>query len=130
MFLPAMSHNRLLLLCAAAATVAPAGSFTDKGVGKLCPKGTYTTSLSNASVCTPCSTGITTSTEGSSSVAECSYALPGYKKTGSNAASLCPVHTYTMMQNPTQAPAHLARSSKYSLGMTVSTRVHHHAVQA
>jgi len=115
------AHNCLAALQAVciAAAVAPAGSFIDKGVGKLCVKGTYTTSLSNASVCTPCSTGITTSTDGSTSAANCSYALPGYKKMGSNLASLCPLHTYSANESDSGSCTPCPHSESYSMAAVV-----------
>eukprot|EP00775_Hariotina_reticulata_P003536 gene3536-3805_t len=80
-------------------TVAPAGSYLDKGTGKKCPKGTYTTGLNQLSVCNPCGDGVTTAAEGSTSVDACDRAVPGYKYTGSNTAEKCDLDTF----NPTES---------------------------
>lgn len=85
------------LLCAA---VAPAGSYLDKGVGKKCPKGTYTEGLNTLSVCNACATGVTTAGEGSTSRTDCNRAIKGYKYTGldavtgSGTAAKCDINTY------------------------------------
>lgn len=76
------------------ACVAPAGSYLDKGTGKKCPKGTYTTDLNRAGVCTPCNEGVTTAAEGSTSAAACDRAIAGYFYNGTGTAEVCPINTY------------------------------------
>jgi hypothetical protein len=79
--------------------VAPAGSYLDKGVGKKCPKGTYTDGLNTKAVCDACANGVTTAGEGSTSVAACDRAIKGYKYTGANTADKCDLHTYSDAEN-------------------------------
>lgn len=79
--------------------MAPAGSYYDKGTGKKCPKGTYTTDLNQLAVCIPCGDGVTTASEGSTSVAACDRALPGYKYTAANTAEKCDLNTYNAAEN-------------------------------
>jgi len=79
--------------------VAPAGSYYDKGTGKKCPKGTYTDALNQAAVCTPCGDGVTTASEGSTSVSACDRALPGYKYTADNTAEKCDLHTFNAAES-------------------------------
>lgn len=77
--------------------VAPPGSYYDRGIGRLCPQGTYSdiySGVSNTTYCTPCATGVTTPTEGSNSSGACSLAQPGYYMSGEGQADLCPVNTY------------------------------------
>eukprot|EP00775_Hariotina_reticulata_P003324 gene3324-3601_t len=74
--------------------VAPAGSYLDRGIGKLCPKGTYTDTLNSLNLCTPCGTGVTTAAEGSTAVSACDRAIKGYKYTGSNTAAPCELNFY------------------------------------
>jgi len=81
--------------------VAPGGSYLDKGTGKKCPKGTYTTGLNTKSVCDPCNTGVTTAGEGSTSVAACDRAILGYKLTAPNTAVKCEVNTYNDVEGST-----------------------------
>ena len=76
------------------ACLAPAGSYLDKGTGKKCPKGTYTTDLNRAGVCTPCNEGVTTAAEGSTSAAACDRAIAGYFYNGTGTAVECPINTY------------------------------------
>lgn len=76
------------------ACVAPAGSYLDKGVGKKCPKGTFTTGLNTQAACTPCNTGVTTAAEGSSSAAACDRAIQGYSYNGDGTASECAANFY------------------------------------
>eukprot|EP00775_Hariotina_reticulata_P003830 gene3830-4087_t len=83
--------------------VAVAGSYLDKGIGKLCPKGTYTDSLNSASACTPCNPGVTTAAEGSTSEAACNHAIKGYKYTGSNTAEKCDMNSYNDADNSNNA---------------------------
>ncbi|KAF6261334.1 hypothetical protein COO60DRAFT_1699888 [Scenedesmus sp. NREL 46B-D3] len=80
----------------ASACVAPAGSYLDKGIGKLCPRGTYSTGLNTSPFCIPCAAGITTEHEGSSSAADCILAARGYHIDPVNAtlAMPCPRDTY------------------------------------
>jgi hypothetical protein len=68
----------------------------DKGIGKLCQKGTYSTGLNNATNCIPCPNRITTATEGSTSKDACSLALKGYFISSSDplTAAKCPLDTY------------------------------------
>lgn len=73
--------------------MAPAGSYLDKGIGKLCQKGTYSIALNSDATCTPCPIGITTAGEGSDSAADCNLAMKGYFL-NNGAAELCPVDTY------------------------------------
>uniref|UniRef100_A0A383V609 Tyrosine-protein kinase ephrin type A/B receptor-like domain-containing protein n=1 Tax=Tetradesmus obliquus TaxID=3088 RepID=A0A383V609_TETOB len=75
---------------------APAGSYMDKGIGKLCQRGTYSTDLNTNANCVPCPTGITTELEGSTSAAACSLALKGnyINPLNSNEALACPRDTY------------------------------------
>lgn len=78
--------------------MAPAGSYMDKGVGKLCQKGTYSTELNNNPYCIPCPTGITTAGEGSNSSDACSLAIQGYHLDFSDPLNTeaypCPLDTY------------------------------------
>lgn len=74
--------------------VAPAGSYMDKGIGKLCPKGTYSTDLNSLPACTACNLGVTTAAEGSTSPNQCILAKPGFYMINTTAAALCPVNTY------------------------------------
>ncbi|WIA14315.1 hypothetical protein OEZ85_002847 [Tetradesmus obliquus] len=75
---------------------APAGSYMDKGIGKLCQKGTYSTALNTNANCIPCPDGITTAAEGSTAAAACSLALKGYyiDSINSTNAIKCPLDTY------------------------------------
>jgi hypothetical protein len=75
---------------------APAGSYVDKVIGKLCQKGTYSTALNSDSTCQTCPPGITTASEGSTTAEACSLAMKGYYINPSNAneAIVCPVNTY------------------------------------
>jgi hypothetical protein len=79
-----------------ASAVAPAGSYLDKGIGKLCQKGTYSTGLNSNTNCIPCPDGITTAAEGSTTADTCSLALKGYYINPSNAAEAikCPLDTF------------------------------------
>ena len=91
------AHLLLLLhLLIVAAAVAPAGSYLDKGIGKLCQKGTYSTDLNANANCVPCPDGITTAAEGSTTAAACSLALKGYyiDSANSTVAIKCPLDTY------------------------------------
>eukprot|EP00775_Hariotina_reticulata_P006225 gene6225-6462_t len=83
--------------------LARAGSYLDKGVGKLCPKGTYTDSLNSAIACTPCNPGVTTAAEGSTSEAACDRAIKGYKYTNPNTAEKCDLNTYNDADNSNNA---------------------------
>jgi hypothetical protein len=76
--------------------VAPAGSYLDKGIGKLCQKGTYSTGLNSNTNCIPCPDGITTAVEGSTTADACSLAVKGYYISPTNAAEAikCPLDTY------------------------------------
>jgi hypothetical protein len=68
----------------------------DKGIGKLCQRGTYSTALNSATTCTVCPTGITTANEGSTSAADCALALKGFYINPLNSAEAikCPKDTY------------------------------------
>jgi hypothetical protein len=68
----------------------------DKGIGKLCQKGTYSTALNSNPNCTPCPDGITTANEGSTAATDCSLALKGYYIDANDAtkAVKCPLDTY------------------------------------
>lgn len=79
--------------------VAPPGSYYDRGMGRLCQRGTYSanyTGAEDAGACEPCSTGVTTEFEGSNSSTACSLAKRGYFMFDVEAglAQLCPVNTY------------------------------------
>lgn len=76
--------------------VAPAGSYLDRGIGKLCPRGTYSTDLNTSPFCVPCAAGITTENEGSTSAANCTLAARGYYIDPNDAtlAVQCPRDTY------------------------------------
>jgi hypothetical protein len=76
--------------------VAPAGSYVDKGIGKVCQRGTYSTALNSDTNCQTCPDGITTADEGSTSAAACSLAMKGFYINPSNASDAipCPLHTY------------------------------------
>lgn len=76
--------------------VAPAGSYLDRGIGKLCPRGTYSTDLNTSPFCVPCAAGITTENEGSTSAANCTLAARGYYINPNDAtlAVQCPRDTY------------------------------------
>jgi hypothetical protein len=76
--------------------VAPAGSYLDKGIGKLCPRGTYSTDLNTSPFCVPCAAGITTVNEGSSSAADCTLAARGYyiDQNDATLAVPCPRDSY------------------------------------
>jgi hypothetical protein len=72
--------------------MAPPGSFFDKSVGKLCPRGTYMDRYNYELMCTPCPKGLTTPKTGSTSIYQCSMAKPGFMLTqqavdGSQAAT-------------------------------------------
>jgi hypothetical protein len=90
------AHLLLLHMLLLPAAEAPAGSYLDKGIGKLCQKGTYSTDLNDNPNCTPCPDGITTANEGSDSAADCTLALKGYyiDPTNSTNAIKCPLDTY------------------------------------
>jgi hypothetical protein len=79
-----------------ACAVAPAGSYLDKGIGKLCQKGTYSTGLNSNTNCVPCPDGSTTAAEGSTTADACSLAVKGYYISPTNAAEAikCPLDTY------------------------------------
>lgn len=80
--------------------VAPAGSYLNRGVGTACPKGTFTTDLNRALVCTPCPDGLTTASEGSSSPSACSLAMKGFSMNADGvSASPCPVNTFSDAEN-------------------------------
>jgi hypothetical protein len=81
--------------CSACA-VAPAGSYLDKGIGKLCQKGTYSTGLNSITNCIPCPDGITTAAEGSTTADAYSLAVKGYYINPANSAEAikCPLDTY------------------------------------
>ncbi|KAF6264065.1 hypothetical protein COO60DRAFT_1663488 [Scenedesmus sp. NREL 46B-D3] len=81
---------------AASLCLAPAGSYLDKGIGKLCQRGTYSTALSSSNNCVPCPDGITTAGEGSTTAGACSLALKGYyiDPDNSTLAIECPLDTY------------------------------------
>ncbi len=80
----------------AADCVAPAGSYLDKGIGKLCQRGTYSTALNSASSCTPCPDGITTEAEGSDNSNLCILAAKGHYINPANASEAleCDYNTY------------------------------------
>eukprot|EP00775_Hariotina_reticulata_P013894 gene13894-14013_t len=73
---------------------APAGSYMDKGTGKACTQGTYSTDLNKDPACTPCNEGVTTAFENSKRAADCALVLPGYYISAPQTASRCPLHTY------------------------------------
>jgi hypothetical protein len=77
----------------------------DKGIGKLCQKGTYSTELNSQPNCTPCPAGLTTATEGSTSAAACALALKGYyiDPTDATKAIKCPLDTYQAEEAPVTA---------------------------
>jgi hypothetical protein len=68
----------------------------DKGIGKLCQKGTYSTALNSNPNCMPCPNGITTAGEGSTTASACTLALKGYyiDANDSTKAIKCPLDTY------------------------------------
>lgn len=80
--------------------MAPAGSYNDKGVGKKCQKGTYTTDFNSASFCTACPDFITTAAEGSTTAASCDRAVKGYYMLDATTASACPLNTYSDAETP------------------------------
>jgi hypothetical protein len=82
---------------------APAGSKKDKGIGKLCKKGTYTTDINSNSTCEACPDGVTTAEEGSTSPDECTLAQKGYYINPDNAleALECPADTYQDQESST-----------------------------
>ncbi|WIA42283.1 hypothetical protein OEZ86_008297 [Tetradesmus obliquus] len=86
----------------AAGCVAPAGSYLDKGIGKLCQRGTYSTALNSASSCTPCPDGITTANEGSDNSNLCTLAAKGHYINPANASEAleCDYHTYQDQEAP------------------------------
>jgi hypothetical protein len=75
---------------------APAGSYLDKGIGKVCQRGTYSTALNTNNNCVPCPDGITTVNEGSDSADLCALALKGYyiNATDPTQAIKCPLNFY------------------------------------
>lgn len=83
--------------------MAPAGSYVDKGIGKLCPKGTYSTGLNSAPACTACPTGITTDSEGRTSPGDCKFAMRGFYMVNATAAEPCPVNTFNDDSSPLTA---------------------------
>jgi hypothetical protein len=68
----------------------------DKGIGKKCQKGTYSTDLNSDPTCQTCPPGITTAEEGSTTAEACSLAMKGFYINPSNTseAIACPVNTY------------------------------------
>jgi hypothetical protein len=92
----ASTNLRPLLCFPSASTVAPAGSYMDKGVGKVCQRGTYSTALNSATTCETCPPGITTADEGSTSADACNLAMKGFYINPSNAseAIACPLDHY------------------------------------
>jgi hypothetical protein len=91
-----VTHPTAACLLPSASAVAPAGSYLDKGIGKLCQKGTYSTGLNSNTNCIPCPDGITTAAEGSTTAAACSLAVKGYyiNPTNNTEAIKCPLNTY------------------------------------
>jgi hypothetical protein len=79
-----------------ASAEAPAGSKKDKGIGKLCKKGTFSTELNSNSTCEPCPEGVTTADEGSTSADDCGLAQKGFYINPDNAAEAlaCPLDTF------------------------------------
>uniref|UniRef100_A0A383VRV3 Tyrosine-protein kinase ephrin type A/B receptor-like domain-containing protein n=1 Tax=Tetradesmus obliquus TaxID=3088 RepID=A0A383VRV3_TETOB len=80
----------------ASACQAPAGSKKDKGIGKLCKRGTYTTEVNSNTTCASCPEGITTADEGSTSPDDCALAQKGYYINPNDATEAleCPQDTY------------------------------------
>lgn len=74
--------------------VAPPGSYNDKGVGKKCQKGTFTTDYNSAAFCTACPDGVTTTGEGTSLASECKLAIKGFYMVNETNAEPCDYHTY------------------------------------
>eukprot|EP00775_Hariotina_reticulata_P012640 gene12640-12769_t len=81
--------------------VAPPGWYISSGVGKMCPKGTYTTDYNQAAFCTACPTAVTTATEGSNTSTACARAIRGFyfNATDGNAVP-CPYASYQDVENP------------------------------
>ena len=55
------------------------GYYFDKLTAKPCPRGTYKDVLSMATSCSRCPVGLTTAVSASTSIMNCTQALPGYK---------------------------------------------------
>lgn len=76
--------------------VAPAGSYMDRGIGKLCPKGTFNQNPNSNASCSACPPGITTAAaEGNRSPFDCKQAVQGYYMVDATTAAPCPVDTYS-----------------------------------
>jgi hypothetical protein len=74
--------------------VAPPGSYIDRGAGKQCQKGTYSSDFTNATSCVPCNTGFTTAGLGSNSSAQCDRVMPGYFIVNASYAAPCPLGSF------------------------------------
>jgi hypothetical protein len=68
----------------------------DKGIGKLCQRGTYSIAVNTNNNCALCPDGITTANEGEKTADACSLALKGYyiNATDPTQAIKCPLDTY------------------------------------
>lgn len=75
-------------------TVAPPGSYVDRGVGHLCPPGSYQPDHNSNNFCLRCPVGLITAQEGSTSLSNCTIALEGYYLSGPSTAEPCPRNTY------------------------------------
>lgn len=80
--------------CSSHSAVAPAGSYLDKGIGKLCQKGTYSVGLNSEPNCQTCPAGITTAAEGSKAPAACALAMKGYYLANATTSAPCPADTF------------------------------------
>eukprot|EP00878_Enallax_costatus_P036234 GHUV01040628.1.p2 GENE.GHUV01040628.1~~GHUV01040628.1.p2 ORF type:complete len:159 (-),score=14.77 GHUV01040628.1:14-490(-) len=74
--------------------VAPPGSYIERGVGKLCPKGTYQPDYNTMTFCYGCPVGLTTPSEGHNASMACQLAIKGYHTVNTTAAEPCPQGTY------------------------------------
>ncbi|KAF8059695.1 SVEP1 [Scenedesmus sp. PABB004] len=78
-----------------AACIAPAGSYMDKGIGKRCPRGTFTTDFNTLASCQDCPDGLTTAAEGANSSALCLLAVKGFYKVNATTTAPCPIGTFS-----------------------------------
>jgi hypothetical protein len=74
--------------------VAPAGSYVDRGTGKQCQKGTFSSEFTNATSCVPCNDGFTTAGTASDSLSQCDRVMPGFYIVNASYAAPCPLGSY------------------------------------
>ncbi|KAF8061892.1 Svep1 [Scenedesmus sp. PABB004] len=104
--------------------VAPPGSYYDRGMGRLCPRGTFSTNFTAGDAsCTPCAPGVTTAAEGSNSSDACGLAARGFHMSGPGVAAACPVDTYSDVESAntecTPCPSGLRTLDEASTGVAL-----------